>query len=216
MKFKSIIFDMDGTLLDTVADIGKAANRALARNDFPQHPMESYKHFVGEGARLLIERALPLENRTEDLITECLDVFFREYNNTWNNNTRLYPGIEELLNSLSKLPLTLSILSNKPDQFTKACAAEYLDSWQFFRIIGNSDAIPRKPDPTGANSIVSDLNLEAEECLFVGDTKIDMQTANAAGMISVGVLWGFRPREELVEAGAHHLIDDPKGLLDIL
>ena len=216
MKFKAIIFDMDGTLLDTVADIGEAANRTLSHNNLPQHPLESYKHFVGEGARLLIERALPIENRTEDLISECLELFFQEYSNTWNNHTKLYPGIEELLNSLSELPVTLSILSNKPDNFTKACAAEYLNPWQFFKVIGNSDAIPRKPEPTGALSIVSELSLNPDECLFVGDTKIDMQTARAAGMTSIGVLWGFRPRKELVEAGANYLINAPKDLLTVL
>ncbi len=216
MRFKAIIFDMDGTLLDTVADIGEAANRVLSYKGFPQHPLESYKHFVGEGAGILIERALPAKSRTDELIGECLEMFFQEYGNTWNNHTRLYPGIKELLNSLSELPVTLSILSNKPDGFTKACANEYLDAWEFFRVIGNSDAIPRKPDPTGAISIISELKLAAEDCLFVGDTKIDMQTAKAAGMTSIGVLWGFRPREELVEARANHLVDEPAQMLNIL
>ncbi len=216
MKYKAVIFDMDGTLLNTLEDIGEAANRVLRKKDLPQHSIEEYKLFVGEGARRLIERALPKEENSENLVIECLGMFFEEYEKTWNISTQMYPGISSLLDKLEDLPLSKSILSNKPDAFTKSCAAEYLNNWEFSRIMGHDNKIPRKPDPTGAISIATDLNIPPESFLFVGDTKIDMKTASRAGMTGIGVLWGFRSKEELINGGAKALLSDPMELLEFL
>jgi phosphoglycolate phosphatase len=216
MRYKAIIFDMDGTLLNTLNDIGEAVNRALAANDLPQHRLSEYRFFVGEGAKQLIEYALPADTKDEGLVLSCLNDFFEEYDKTWNQQTQLYPGIDRMLDNLETLPIRKSILSNKPDHFTKACAREYLKKWKFEAVMGCSDTVPRKPDPAGALMISSELDIRPAEMLFVGDTKIDMQTARNSGMTPVGVLWGFRPKEELVANGAVHLLNDPHDLFDLI
>jgi phosphoglycolate phosphatase len=216
IDYKAVIFDMDGTLLDTLMDIGDATNLVLKSRGFPQHEIEKYKLFVGRGARKLMEQALPENALEDDLIEDCVNSFLEEYQKTWDQHADLYEGIADLLNELEIQGIRKSILSNKPDFFTKAFASKYLEKWNFEEVVGHSELIPRKPDPKGAFLIAEKMNLTPDQFLYLGDTNIDMQTANTAGMKPVGVLWGFRTREELVSAGAQVLLEKPMDLFDYL
>lgn len=212
MKFKAVIFDMDGTLLDTLEDIGYSANRVLEKRGLPLHSIDSYRYFVGEGARKLMQYVLPGETAEDSLLEECLGDFLEVYAKNWNHHTRLYEGIDELLEYLQKQSIERSILSNKPDDFTKLAYDEFLSTWEFGIVMGTSDSTPSKPDPAGALRIAEKLGLLPEEILLLGDTRIDMQTAEAAGMYGVGATWGFRPRDELIRFGAKALVDRPVDL----
>ena len=214
--YEAVIFDMDGTLLDTLEDIGDTSNRVLQKRNYPQHPIEDYKNYVGNGARKLIEDILPDNARIESTIQQCLQDFLTEYEKSWNVKTQLYDGIAEMLDGLEKNDINLSILSNKPDSFAKAFASEYLNDWTFSHVLGNCDLFPRKPDPAGALYISKQIDISPEKILYVGDTLTDMKTAVGATMKPVGVLWGFRTRQELVDNGAQILLNTPTELLNYL
>lgn len=216
MTYHAVLFDMDGTLLNTLEDIAEAANRVLRTKGFPVYSIGEYRFFVGEGARKLIERILPIERSNQDLIDACLRQFLSEYESSWHNRTQLYPGIADMLTALEDRSISKSILSNKPDVFTRKCADYYLSEWRFTQVVGNSETIPRKPDPEGALFIADKIGVKPGQCLFVGDSKIDMETATRAGMFPVGVLWGFRPRDELAAHGAKRFLEHPLDLLDLL
>ncbi|MBW1897959.1 MAG: HAD family hydrolase [Deltaproteobacteria bacterium] len=216
MKFEAVLFDLDGTLIDTVDDIGDAANRVLSNSGFPTHPISSYDQFIGEGVKVLFTRALPKEKRNEDLIDICLKDFVEDYRHNYNVKTKPYDGIPELLDALSMQGLRLAILSNKPDSITKDCVTSLLSNWNFEVVLGQRASVPRKPDPQGALEIAEKLTIPPSNFLFLGDTSIDMKTAVSAGMFSVGVAWGFRPVKELRENGARAIIDKPVQLLDLI
>lgn len=216
MRFAATVFDLDGTLLDTLDDIANAANRVLTAGGFPTHPNPDYRILVGEGVVKLMQRALPQANQDEATIRRFVAAYEEEYERTWNAQTRPYAGIPDLLDGLVARGLRLAVLSNKPDRFTQRCVEEFLGKWPFGAVLGASDRLPRKPDPAGAIEVARRLGVPPAECMFVGDSGIDMQTACAARMWPVGVLWGFRGREELLEAGAQRLITQPKELSDCL
>ncbi len=216
MPFRAVIFDLDGTLLDTLDDIGDAANRVLVDRGFPPHPIPRYREFVGEGVVRLIQRALPERNQDPATVQMCVEAYRREYARNWNAKTRPYAGVPDLLNALVARGLKLAVLSNKPDLFTQQCVRELLPSWRFAVVIGGSDAFPRKPNPASALETARRLGAPPEECLYVGDSGVDMQTARAARMFAVGVLWGFRDRQELQSEGAQVLIREPRELIDLL
>lgn len=216
MPYKAAVFDLDGTLLDTLADIADAANRVLAKRGFPVHEVDKYHYFVGNGARILMTRVLPEKERRPDLIQECYEAFRMEYGAGWNRKTKPFPGIDTLLDRLSAKNIKLNVLSNKPHEFTQKCINAFLSDWNFRIVLGQRESIPLKPDPAGAFEIVKQLNLEPADFLYIGDTAIDMQTAVAAGMFPVGVLWGFHTAKELKEGGAKALIKYPTDLLDLL
>ena len=216
MHFKAILFDLDGTLLDTLEDLGNAANRVLARNGFPIHDVDTYRYLVGEGAVMLINRALPEDKRNDDTIRVCVQAFRDEYGRNWNVKTRPYNGVTEMLDALAMHGLKMAVLSNKPDDFTKRCVTEFLPNWTFDMVLGHSNSIPLKPDPAGAKEIAKCLNVPPSNFIYLGDTAIDMKTAVAAGMFPVGALWGFRTGKELRENGAQILIKRPQELLNLL
>jgi phosphoglycolate phosphatase len=216
MPFRAIIFDLDGTLLDTLDDIANAANRALATRGFPAHPNVQYRAWIGEGVLKLISRALPEGHRDAATVQACADAYVQEYERNWNTETKAYAGVPDLLDALVARGLKLAVLSNKPDQFTQRCVDELLSKWAFNVVLGASDRFPRKPDPTGATEIARRLGVLPAECLYVGDSGTDMQTARGARMCAVGALWGFRDRAELLEAGAQLLINRPGEVLDVL
>jgi len=216
MPFRAVLFDLDGTLLDTLADIADAANAVLARRGLPAHGYQRFRYLVGDGVRVLFERALPPEARSEASVAECVADFKAEYDRTWNRTSRPYDGIEALLDELTRRGLLLAVLSNKPDDFTKRCVAEYFARWNWAAVIGQRPDLPRKPDPVGALKIAADLRLAPADVLYVGDTSTDMRTALAAGMFPAGCLWGFRTEAELRESGAQAIVARPDELLALL
>jgi phosphoglycolate phosphatase len=216
MTYKAIIFDLDGTLLNTLDDLGNAVNRVLLDMGFLPHALDEYRSFIGDGVEKLINRALPEQNRNEDTIRTCLKAFREDYHKNWNVNTRPYEGIPELLDALKEKGLKVAVLSNKPDDTTNLCVTELLPGWQFDMVLGHRDGTPHKPDPAGALEISKRLNIPPSEFLYLGDSGVDMETAIAAGMFPVGVLWGFREADELKESGARALISHPLGVLNLL
>jgi phosphoglycolate phosphatase len=208
---KAAIFDLDGTLVDSLADIGGAMNHALALHGLPTHPIESYLEFVGEGVHRLAEKALPpggLEHKDA-----VLDEYRRYYAANLLVRTAPYPGIEALLDGLTARGVALAVLSNKPDAPTRTLVEQLFSRWPMRAVHGERAGVPRKPDPTAALDIARVVGVQPAECMFVGDTAIDMRTANAAGMLPVGVLWGFRGQEELQANGARVLVRHPSEIL---
>lgn len=215
-RVKAVIFDLDGTLLNTLADIGNAVNRILSDRGYPTHPVDRYRFFVGDGWEMLIKRALPESASTRDRVRACVEESMVEYGKTWDATTTPYDGIPELLNHLTLEGIQLAVLSNKPHVFTRQYVDKLLAAWTFENVIGVSSRFPKKPDPAGALSILNGLNLDKRDCLFMGDTGVDMQTAAAAGIFSVGAAWGFRPETELMENGCRLLARHPLDVLPLI
>jgi phosphoglycolate phosphatase len=216
MSVQAVVFDLDGTLLDTLDDIADAANHALASEGFPTHPPEAYRHFIGDGVFMLMRRALPPDRGDDDAIARCVALYRAAYAQGWNRKTRPYDGIPEVVDALSQRKIALAVLSNKPDEFTQLCISEYFAHRPFAIVLGHRDDLPRKPDPTSALTITRRLGLAAERCWFVGDTLTDMETARRAAMRPIGVAWGFRTRDELRSAGAEIVLERPGDLLELV
>ncbi|MFO7706618.1 MAG: HAD family hydrolase [Desulfobacterales bacterium] len=212
MTFKAVIFDLDGTLLDTLGDLADSMNAVLAGNRLPTHPVAAYRDFVGEGIARLVQRALPFEVADEADLNRFVLEMKREYRQRWVRRTRPYPGILPMLDALCRSGFQLAVLSNKPDDATRQLVKELLPEAAFCRVVGAGSERPRKPDPAAALEIAAGLRLDPAQIVFVGDSAVDMHTAVAAGMHPVGVLWGFRPRAELAEAGARLFLEHPADL----
>jgi len=216
MKYHAILFDLDGTLLNTLEDLANAVNDALDASDLPTHPVDAYRYFIGEGAKNLIKNALPPVHRTEEMIQSCLARFRDNYERTWDNTTRPYDGVPEMLTALQSRGIEFAVLSNKPNDFTRKCVEQLLPSWRFSCIFGQREGVPRKPDPAAALEIARIFQRAPADMLYVGDSGTDMQTAVAAEMFPVGALWGFRERDELLANGAKVLIVHPSEVFDLL
>ena len=213
---KAVIFDLDGTLADTIQDIGAAANRALARRSLPQHELSAYKLMVGNGFRNLVTLALPPAQRSESLIEEMRVQASADYGEHCLDETRPYPGVEELLDTLVSRGIILAVLSNKPHELTVKCVAGLFPRVVFASVLGETGDYPRKPDPASTLETCARLGIDVKDALYLGDSGVDMQTARAAGMTALGALWGFRSRAELVENGADALLAGPLDLLNYL
>lgn len=212
MKFKAVLFDLDGTLLDTIDDLADSMNSVLKKFGFPPHTVEKYKYFVGDGMDILVKKALPVTCRDIEFISGCIHAMKEEYSLRWADKTRPYRGIPEILDAFSGKGIKLSILSNKPDDPTKAVVSLMLPKWRFEAVSGVRDGGPRKPDPAGAFNTAKILGIQPHDFIYIGDTDTDMKTAVAAGMFPVGALWGFRTAEELIKAGARILVKNPADL----
>ena len=211
--FAGVIFDLDGTLVDSLDDIGLAMNAALARFGLPPHPMARYREMVGEGAAVLARRASGGEAASDvDALTAA---YAEEYEARAHGRTTLYPGVAEMLARLVGDGVAMAVLSNKPDGFTRGLIDVRFPDVPFRAVRGQRDGVPRKPDPAAALEIAALMGLEPAVIAFVGDTAVDIETARAAGMIAVGVEWGFRGRDELIGAGAQHVLRHPSDLLRI-
>ncbi len=217
MRFKAVIFDLDGTLLNTLEDLAHSMNSVLQRFGFPSHPLHAYRYFVGDGMETLVRRTLPSDRREEEnTVATCLAAMRQEYGLRWKELTEPYPGIPQLLDALTEHRMPRAVLSNKPDDFTRQMVEALLSRWTFHPVFGERPGVARKPDPAGALEIARLLGFPPAEFLYLGDTNTDMQTARAAGMHAVGVLWGFRGREELTAYGAETLLEHPMDLLNLL
>jgi len=214
---KAVIFDLDGTLIDTIHDLADSVNEVLKARNYPQHTIESYKYRVGDGIRILLERALPetllFDEDDMDQITRDFNLYYHTH---WKNHTKPYPGITNMLLSLQKHKIPLAILSNKPQHFTDLCANYFFPEDIFHLVFGARETYPKKPDPFSALLIADELKVSPHEVIYVGDTSIDMNTAINAGMYPVGVSWGFRSQKELIDAGAQIILNFPEELLLII
>ena len=213
MPYKAVLFDLDGTLLDTLKDLADATNAALAELGLPGHPLEAYKQFVGDGLENLVRRAMRQEPLDEALLARGIELTRHEYAGRWAEKTRPYPGIPDLLDGLGRRGIPMAVFSNKPDEFTRLCVTRLLAGWHFLAVQGATPELPRKPDPRGALAIAARMGVAPREVLYLGDTNTDMQTAVAAGMFPVGALWGFRTADELLAAGAAALAKTPTDVL---
>ena len=214
-KYKGIIFDLDGTLLNTIEDISDSMNEVLKAFNLNTYSYEEYKQKIGGGFRNLVLNSFP-KDANENTIDKALDMLFKIYSENYINKTRPYDGIEDLLYLLAEKNIKLAVNSNKKDEYTKNLIYRFFHGIPFTDIYGQRENIQIKPDPTAALEIAENMNLKPEEILFIGDTKTDVLTGKNAHMDSVGVLWGFRSREELSKYGAKYIVSDWKEILDIV
>ena len=215
MRFKGIIFDLDGTLVNSLEDISDAMNTVLTGLNYPTHTYDTYQYFIGSGLRNLVSKALPASNNSDEQIEICFDCMINEYREVCTIKTKPYEGIVTLLDNLVSRNIKLAIFSNKADELTKKIAAEIFPNY-FDAAVGLSSEELKKPNPFEALEISKTWNLKPEEILFVGDSNIDMQTAINANMFAVGVSWGYRTEEELIGNGAKVVINKPSELIEIL
>lgn len=216
MKTELVIFDMDGTLLDTLQDLADCTNYLLKQHNYPEHPLDAYRYFVGNGIRKLIERAIPETERTSEKIDALFAEFMPYYEIHKADKTRPYPGIMELLKTLQERGIKLAIASNKAQEAMLPLTDFYFPGISFEAVLGNRVGIPPKPDPTIVEDILKMTNTAKANTLYVGDTAVDMQTASAAGLTKIGVLWGFRTLEELQQANADFIIKEPLEIVSLL
>jgi phosphoglycolate phosphatase len=211
---RAVLFDFDGTLVDTVRDIAAGANHALAAQGLPIRDEAYYREAVGDGAPVLIGRVVP-EDRQE-MVPAVLDGFREYYPQHMFDTSRPYEGVRSLLAELAERHVPMAVLSNKPEEMTQAMVARLLIDVPFVAVWGQVAHRPKKPDPTAALALAAALGVPPADCMLVGDTSVDMKTARRAGMRAIGVPWGFRPVEELMQTGAHLVIDQPADILELV
>lgn len=208
---KAVIFDMDGTLLNTLEDLADCANTLLMEQGLAPRPVDAYRHFAGKGAENLMRRAAP--QGTDEATLKRLTAGMRSlYAREGSRKTRPYKGIESMLHGLTAASIALAVLSNKPHELTRATVRRFFPDIAFAAVHGSPQGGLAKPDPALALDIAKNLGLRPEDVLFTGDTPTDMKTAAAAGMLPVGVLWGFRGQEELLAHGAAVLLSKPEDI----
>ena len=212
---KLIIFDLDGTLVNSLEDLADAANHAMKHFGYPTHLTEAFRYFVGNGIPKLIERCLPESERAPERIEEVREVFSGYYNIHFADKTRPYDGICELLDKLKSEGVKTAVASNKADSFTGRIIDSFFDG-QFDMVRGSREGVPRKPAPDIVFDIMKELGADVSDTYFAGDSNVDMYTAKNAGITAIGCLWGFRTKEELLEGGADFIAEEPGRIIDIL
>lgn len=209
---KLVIFDLDGTLLNTIADLALSTNYALNKLGYPTHEVEAYNFMVGNGINKLFERALPEGEKTEENVLRVRKEFVPFYDMHNADESRLYPGIPELLSHLQDAGIQVAVASNKYQAATQKLIAHYFPTIKFTAVFGQRDGVNVKPDPTIVFDILKIANIEKNDVLYVGDSGVDMQTAANAGVTACGVTWGFRPRAELEEFNPAYIVDSAKEI----
>jgi len=217
-KLKAILFDLDGTLLNTLVSLANCFNRVLAAEGYPIHAVQAYRHFIGDGARQCVIRCLPEHVQDDETIDHVLGLQQADYRLSWQQDVELYKGIDALLADLQSRGLPMAVLSNKDHAFVERCIEHFFERDTFVAVQGYSPSVPHKPDPTGAKQLIAQLGkgspgIAPSNMALLGDTAVDIHTANAAEMCSIGALWGFRDREELEAAGANYLVNSPQDVL---
>lgn len=210
---KGYIFDLDGTLLDTLDSLAQSFNRTLAKFGFPEHPADAYRYFVGDGLRACVERCLPADGLNEATIAAFTEAQQADYERSWHT-AHIYPQVDQLIERLSASSARLAVLSNKHHSFTARCIEHFFPG-KFELIQGYTGEFPHKPDPAGARHLCASLGLAPSEVAFIGDTATDIATAVACGNLPIGVLWGFRDATELQAAGATHIIHRPLEVITV-
>ncbi|MFV0381521.1 MAG: HAD family hydrolase [Breznakia sp.] len=214
-KYKGIIFDLDGTLLDTLTDLSNSVNQVLRGNDFPAHSKDDYRQLIGKGFKDLITRSMP-DNVNEECVEKGLTQFLEIYNRDYLKETKSYDRIMELLINLQNLDIKLAVNSNKRNDYTNELIKKNFPNIHFIECFGERKDVPKKPDPTSAFELRNLMNLKSEKIIYIGDSKTDIQTAKNANMDSIGVLWGFRDLKELQENGATYIVKTPEEILKIV
>ena len=214
--YKHVIFDLDGTLLNTLEDLAGAANWVCAQHGWPAHGVEEYKYFVGNGAAKLLERVVPEGVPVTDGLRQVLlEEFGRRYGAHKSDKTTPYPGMPEAVRRLREAGLTLAVLSNKPDEAARPVVERYYPNL-FHQVQGALPGVPVKPDPTLLRRLMAEMGASQRDTLFVGDSNVDIRTAKHGGLTSCGVLWGFRTRRELEEEGADYIVDTAQALVELI
>lgn len=212
---KAIVFDLDGTLLDTVGDIAAAMNRALAACGLPTHDLKTVEAFLGGGIRDAVTQATP-EGTSEEVISQVLELYRDDYIAHCTENTRLYDGVREMVDGFAAQGFDMAVLSNKTEATARKIVAHFFPNGEFKAVFGRAADRPLKPHPDAAKPVLEVLGLQPQEIAYVGDSNTDILFAKAVGMLPVATPWGYRSREELVEAGAEKIAEHPMELLDLI
>ena len=213
MKYKAAIFDMDGTLINSLEDLADSVNETLAYYNFPTHAIEKYKYFVGNGARKLIQRVLPKEKSVDNnFVDEVIAHYNSCYERRLTNKTKPYDGIIDALKKIKSMKIPIGVCTNKQNFAAIEIVDKLFPKNIFDEVIGDQKGLPRKPDPTKVLKISAQFKVEPKFVAYFGDTSVDMETAHNAGFLSIGVTWGFRPKSELIQSGAEIIIDSPSEI----
>ena len=212
---KAVLFDLDGTLVNSLEDLAASTNYALAKFGFPAHETEKFKYFVGDGMPKLIERVLPENSRDVETHKEVLKIFMNHYRLHYADKTTVYDGINEVLQELKSQNLKIAVISNKAQEMASVVVKKLLGC-EFDIVCGKRAEYPAKPDPALTLKLIGELGVKPKECVIVGDSAMDCKTAVNAGCISIGVLWGFRTKAELLENKANYIAEKPYDIIDII
>ena len=212
---KAVLFDLDGTLVNSLADLAEGVNRALATENYPTHEVEAFKYFVGDGMPIMIERALPADKKDPDTIARMLKLLKAYYSEHFADFTCAYDGVPELVKELKKRGFIVAVVTNKAQDMAEIVVKKFYGD-TFDLIFGMREGIPGKPDPTMALLAMEELGVKPEECVFIGDSGMDVATGVNSGALHVGELWGYRGEEELRKNGAKYIITRPEEFLDII
>lgn len=212
---KAVIFDLDGTLVNSLEDLAISTNYALNLFGFPTHETDKYKYFIGDGMQKLIERVLPEDNRDSETKTKVFDAFINYYSKHYLDKTVAYDGIHNVLETLKQDGIKIAVVSNKADKMAKI-VVEKIFANIFDFVVGKRDGYPTKPDPKLTLEVIDILGVNPQECAFVGDSGMDMAAAKNSGCLAVGVLWGFRESQELQENGADYLLEKTLDIPELI
>lgn len=212
----AVLFDLDGTLVDSLRDIAESMNAVLTAHGHPPHPRAAYRQFVGDGMTTLVQRVLPPDAATPHSIRNLERDLRKTYAERWRDHADPYPGIPAMLQRLADARVDLGVMSNKPEAFTRAMVDHVFPDLPWAHIRGAREGVPVKPAPDGGLDLLRTWNRNPQEVRYVGDTRTDILFARHTGMPSIGVTWGFRDREELAAHGAHHIVDTPEELAALI
>lgn len=210
---KLCVFDLDGTLVNSIEDLAESTNYGLRKNGFKTYELQKYKYFVGDGVKVLVKRVLG-DNATPENEEKVLADFNYYYNLHYADHTRPYEGCVEMLKKLEKQGIKCAVLSNKPDNFVKIIVSKLYPDFNFSWVQGKAEGFPKKPDPTALKFILKSLSCDVSDTLYIGDSNVDIFTGKNAGVKTCGVTWGFRERDELESAGADYIIDRAEEIFD--